>query len=70
VGRLTLALEIGGSGTYNLKGGSLQVGELGEFIGLKGTGTFDQSGGKHTVAGNLFIGSSNGSGTYNSRVAN
>jgi hypothetical protein len=54
-----------GSGTYNLKFGSLAVG-TDEIVGEFGTGVFDQSGGKHTVAGNLNLGLNGGSsGTYN-----
>jgi uncharacterized protein with beta-barrel porin domain len=37
----------GGTGSYNLSGGSLSAGN--EYIGNSGTGSFTQSGGSHTV---------------------
>jgi len=53
-----------GDGTYNLKDGSLKTGSV--WISPGGTGTFNQSGGIHTVSSNLTIDSgTNGSGTYN-----
>jgi 2-phospho-L-lactate transferase/gluconeogenesis factor (CofD/UPF0052 family) len=53
------------NGTYNLKKGSLQV--IGnEFIGNNGTGTFNQTGGSHTVTQILALADNGGSsGTYN-----
>ncbi|MEJ2092337.1 MAG: hypothetical protein P8X65_09115 [Syntrophobacterales bacterium] len=54
-----------GSGTYNLKGGSLSVAGN-EYIGNSGSGTFNQSGGTHTVGLDLTLGNeATGSGTYN-----
>ena len=55
---------LGGVGTYNFSNGALSGGA--EFIGVSGTGVFNQIGGTNTVAGNLEIGSnSSGVGTYN-----
>jgi hypothetical protein len=53
------------SGTYHLRGGSLTVvGD--EHLGYSGSGTFIQSGGTHTLIGNLSFGmtSVSGGGTY------
>jgi len=55
-----------GTGAYNLSGGSLQVGYLGEYIGADGgSGSFSQSGGSHTISGELYLGANGGTGTYN-----
>jgi len=61
-----------GTGAYNLSGGSLQVGYLGEYIGADGgSGSFTQSGGTHTVTNGLWLGSdyfitgTGGTGSYN-----
>ena len=52
-----------GSGTYDLSGGSLSANY--EYIGRKGTGSFTQSGGTHTVTNDLILGNSSGSsGSY------
>jgi hypothetical protein len=52
-----------GSGTYNLKFGSLAVG-FEENIGIGGTGVFNQWGGTNTVGVSLSLGSAGSSGTY------
>ncbi|MDV6340997.1 PEP-CTERM sorting domain-containing protein [Nitrosomonas sp. Is24] len=70
VNRLTLGL-VGSSGIYNLSAGSL-LADI-EFIGQgdgshylpDGHGDLTQSGGMHTVRGELFIGYDGGVGTYN-----
>lgn len=70
VNHLTLGL-IGSSGSYNLSAGSLLADS--EFIGLgdgshylpDGHGDLTQSGGMHTVRGELFIGYDGGVGAYN-----
>jgi hypothetical protein len=62
---LYLGTTSGASGTYSLSGsGSLKV--FGnEHVGDSGTGSFNQSGGSHTVSGALTLASSpGGSGTY------
>ena len=53
---LVLGDSSGGSGTYNLSGGSLTVGDN-ETIGNNGSGAFTQSGGTNTVTGSLILGS-------------
>jgi hypothetical protein len=55
----------GGSGTYNLGGGTLRVlGLSNEFIGSAGTGTFNQTGGSNSTP-YLFLGyNGTGSGSY------
>ena len=57
----------GGTGTYNLRSGSLSAHD--EIIGEPGTGTFNHTGGRNTVANALTIGGSYkgliGNGTYN-----
>lgn len=66
VGNLTLGLEIGATGTYELSGsGTLNVG-VWTFVGFQGSGYFTQSGGTHTVRDDLNLGYSTGSyGEYN-----
>jgi hypothetical protein len=61
---LTLGALYGGSGIYDLNGGSLSVkGE--EVVGQGGMGEFQQKGGRHTVGSSLILGAQNGgSGTY------
>ncbi len=66
---LYLGYNSGSTGTYNLSGdpttSTLTV-NGNEYIGYNGTGTFNQSGGSHTVGGDLYLGYSAGStGTYN-----
>ncbi len=70
LGKLTTAAVAGttadvlGNGVYNLSNGDLssQTGEIGEF----GTGTFNQTGGTYTVAGEVVLGKeTSGVGTYN-----
>ena len=57
----------GGTSAYTLSGGSLSV-SGGEFIGDSGSGTFNQSGGSHTVSdlevGSWEYGNSPGTGSY------
>lgn len=62
---LSLGLASGSSGTYNLSGtGSLSA--TGVTVGFGGTGIFNQSGGTHTVGGDIYLGWNGGSsGTYN-----
>jgi hypothetical protein len=48
-----------GTGIYNLSGGTLNVNQ--EYIGVNGSGTFNQSNGAHIVSGTLHLGlSANG----------
>lgn len=66
---LVIGQEMGSTGTYNM-GGDLSESALtvagNEWIGARGTGTFEQSGGTSTVMGNLYIGhDATGNGTYN-----
>ena len=64
---LYLGLSRGGSGTYNLTGGSLSLPGGGQSlcVGYSGAGTFTQSGGTNTASGGLFLGYYSGSsGTY------
>jgi uncharacterized protein with beta-barrel porin domain len=62
---LGLGQTAGSSGTYNLSGGSLQVG-LSDLIGNFGTGAFTQTGGTHTVTFDIGLGvQPSGTGTYN-----
>jgi len=61
---LFLGAVAGGSGTYELRGGTLNAGNV--YVGGRGTGTFNQSGGTSTVTETLFVGGTDpGSGTYN-----
>jgi hypothetical protein len=63
-GSLSLGYYSGGSGTYELSGGSLWVG-YSEAIGYSGTGTFKQTGGGNTITSYLVLGyQAGGSGTY------
>ncbi len=67
-GDLYLGLVSTGNGTYNLSdsgsGSSFSVGGS-EYIGFDGSGAFTQSGGTHTVSGDLNLGYNSGaSGTY------
>lgn len=64
---LSLGVNPGSSGTYNLGGTTsyLQAGGT-EYVGYSGTGTFTQTGGTNTAAGPLVLGYNAGSsGTYN-----
>lgn len=55
----------GSPGLYNLTGGQLTV-NIVERIGNSGSGIFTQTGGTHTVGGDLYLGYAAGSnGTYN-----
>jgi hypothetical protein len=60
-----LGREPGRLGEYNLQNGTLVTGDL--FVGYEGTGTFNQTGGTHTVNGDIRLGDFNAaaSGTYN-----
>jgi uncharacterized protein with beta-barrel porin domain len=61
---LYLGYNAGGSGVYNLSGGTLTVSGK-ESVGESGNGIFTQSSGSHTVAADLFLGNRAGSnGTY------
>jgi len=61
---LFLGFMAGGSGTYELRGGTLTAGNI--YVGGPGTGTFNQSGGTSTVTETLFVGGTDpGSGTFN-----
>ena len=52
-------------GTYTLSGGSLSVGRNAAIGDWGGFGTFTQTGGTHTVAGDLYLAYDSGaSGTY------
>jgi hypothetical protein len=64
-GQFALGAPGSAVGTYNLKSGSLTVGN--EFIsGAGGSGIFNQTGGTHTVTGILFLAINPGdSGIYN-----
>jgi len=66
-GGLFLGYRSESSGTYTLSAGSLSLppGAQGLYVGYSGGGTFTQTGGTNTVAGNFYIGySPGGSGTY------
>jgi len=56
--------EVGGVGTMNMSGGSLNVGGN-CLVGGRGTGTFNLSGGDMTVDDRLFLGEEYGAGTLN-----
>jgi hypothetical protein len=60
---LTLGGNPNSYGTYNLNGGTLQVGSV-ETIGYQGTGALNQVGGTNNTE-ILYIGEAGGSGTYN-----
>jgi hypothetical protein len=67
---LNLGVNPGSSGTYNLGGGILNVSGAGggwEYIGGKGAGTFNQTGGTNEMIDELYIGlgPAGSSGTYN-----
>ena len=71
---LTLGSLVGAAGAYSLSGGTLAIGGGGtlipEIVGDAGTGTFNQTGGTHTIdsfvtTGTLTVGHTSGStGTY------
>jgi hypothetical protein len=66
-GVFVLGQGTGAAGTYNLSGGDLSVSieSGGEIVGYVGRGTFDQTGGTHTVSGSIILGDfSPGLGTY------
>ena len=48
----------GGTGTYNLNGGSLSVGYM--YLGSGGTATFVQSGGTNSIFGSFHFGYTSG----------
>jgi hypothetical protein len=58
---LYLGLNTGGSGAYNLSGGSSLLKAQSEYIGYSGTGAYTQSGGTHQIANQLYIGTFVGS---------
>jgi fibronectin-binding autotransporter adhesin len=61
---LVLGYNIGGTGTYNLSGGSLSSNY--QRIGLEGTGIFAQTGGTNTITGHIILGQGTTSrGAYN-----
>ena len=63
VSTLYVGRESGSAGTYALSGGSL--GGSTRYVGYSGTGTFNQTGGTHTVNSSLYLGYNSGSaGTY------
>jgi hypothetical protein len=63
-GVLTIGAGAGGTGTYFLNNGALNV-DGNESIGYHGgTGTLIQKGGTHEISNNLFIGSLDGTGFY------
>lgn len=67
---LIIGKNAGSSGTYNLSGGTLTATSTGgdniEYVGFNGNGTFNQSGGVHTVSHAITIAANAGSsGTYN-----
>ena len=62
-GQLDLGKQASGIGTFNLNGGTLLDSAV---VGDAGTGTFNNTGGTHTVVGDLTLGNqSTGNGTYN-----
>ena len=64
VGNFNVGYAVGSNGAFTLDSKSLTA--LNEQIGGSGTGMFNQSGGMHTVGGNLVLGDQvSGSGTYN-----
>ncbi len=63
--RLYIGETLGTSGTYNLTGGLLSTPEN-EYVGCRGVGTFNQSGGTNSIGYNFYLGFYPGSsGTYN-----
>lgn len=54
-------------GIYNLSGTGSLITATDEYIGCSGTGTFNQSGGRHTITGSmtLAVNANTGNGTYN-----
>ena len=67
LGSLTVGTLAGSTGTYNLSGTGTLVSYMQEYIGYFGSGTFNQTGGSHTIeGGGLTLGGDAGStGTYN-----
>ena len=64
VAYLDLGHSAGGTGTYGLSGGTLQL-DIGTMVGGNGRGSFAQSGGTHGVRSLLALGDSPGAvGTY------
>jgi hypothetical protein len=57
---LTLGVSAGQSGSANMTGGVLNC--LTVYVGNAGTGTFTQSGGDHSIDGNLYLGFASGAG--------
>jgi T5SS/PEP-CTERM-associated repeat protein/autotransporter-associated beta strand protein len=66
VGKLTLGVSAGGSGTY-IQSGAATVSANYEYVGFFGSGVFTQSGGTNTVSNGLYFGSgfAGCNGTYN-----
>jgi fibronectin-binding autotransporter adhesin len=59
-----LGYQAGGTGTYQLNGGTLRAGNY-EYFGYSGTGCFIQSGGTHLVSSHLYLGyNATGTGSY------
>ena len=59
---LTIGLEPGNGGTYQLNAGTLSTGMT--YVGYDGPGTFTQAGGTHTVSSDLVLALGSGPGTY------
>jgi len=68
---LYLALNPGSTGTATLSGGLLSV-AASEYVGLRGTGSFTQSAGTHTIGSSLVVSANAGSstGTFNLQGGN
>ena len=63
---LIIGVNGDGNGTYNLGGGTSHLIVTGvETIGYQGTGTFNQTGGTHSVKNLIFGSGALGDGTYN-----
>jgi autotransporter-associated beta strand protein/YVTN family beta-propeller protein len=61
---LNLGWNTGAVGVYNLNDGLLSCG-ANEWLSFTGSGTFNQTGGTHTVANTMQFAQGGGSGTYN-----
>jgi len=59
---LNLGRNFGNQSTYNLSGGSVNA--TYEYVGNAGSGSVTQTGGTHTVSGDLHIGDETGAGLY------
>ena len=65
IGGIVIGVKAGGTGIFSLSG-SGNVEAHRELVGNEGTGTFNQSGGTHTISLVLVMGNaSGGNGTYN-----